>query len=418
MNQHNFEHMQSTKLGFLFGVFCVWTFVLLGRPQDIFTFLAPIRPALTLGIVMFLVFILMNRGSSRNSFNNTQVKLYTAFICVMIISVPFAIYRRMAFMFFFTGYISAILFFFIFYKVVDSVKKLETILFIGCLGAGIYSISALIEGHWFQRLWFGRMFDPNDLVFFTLSFLPLNFVFLSKDNPLLKRLVCMSNLVFGVLLILMTGSRGGIVAFGAAILMLLLTKSHTIKLSYKAMIVVLCLAALYYASARIGLERYEGFADIREDYNVTDETGRLHVWERALKIMLRHPFTGVGLNCFMEAIGTDRKEQGLIPIWQAPHNSLIQIGTETGIIGLILFALMSFKAFRIFGQVKAKTHPEKLVKISEMARVGFVGHFTAGMFLSGAYSVYWALYIVLSAILSHLIAIPEDIDKKHSASNT
>ncbi len=406
MNQYHLEEIHSTKRGFLFTIFCVWAFVLLSRPQDIFTFMAPLRPALTLGIVVFFVFLLKNPGSaSRTSFNNPQIKLYTALVCVMIISVPFAYYRRGAFMEIFTKYASVVLFFFIFFKVVDSTEKINRILFISCLGAGLYSVFALTKGISAEnRLFFGNTFDPNDFSFFTLSFFPYNFLFLSRENSVVKRLICIGNLVAGAILILMTGSRGGFIAFSVVIFMLFLTKTHSIKFLYKIVLVVLCLAAVSLNPSKIDFERYKTIGNLEEDYNLTSEEGRWSVWKIGLKIMLSHPLTGVGVNCFNEAIGRDRDERGLDrSYWQAPHNMLIQIGSETGVIGLVLFGLLSFRAFRIFGRVKKGARSEKLVKIGEMAGVGFAGHFISGMFVSQAYSIYWGFYMALSAVLPGLM---------------
>jgi O-antigen ligase len=80
----------------------------------------------------------------------------------------------------------------------------------------------------------------------------------------------------------------------------------------------------------------------------------------------------------------------------------VQIGTETGVIGLALFLLMSLNVFRIFGKVHSNSPSESLIRISEMGRAGFLGLFVSGMFLSQAYSFYWAFYIVLSAALNRL----------------
>jgi len=48
---------------------------------------------------------------------------------------------------------------------------------------------------------------------------------------------------------------------------------------------------------------------------------------------------------------------------------LIQIGVETGVAGLIRFALIGFKAFRIYGKVREKVDSTELAKIAELARV-------------------------------------------------
>jgi O-antigen ligase len=403
MNQN---HIKNQENRFFFTLFCFWTFVLLCRPQDIFTFLAPIRPALVLGLFTFILFVLTKPGSAHHTlFKNKQVKLYIALICVMLLSIPFAIYRRAAFESIFLGYINVILFFFIFFIVVNTIKKLKTILLIGCLGTGLYWVFALMGGGDISgRLRFGSMFDPNDLAFFTLSLLPFNLIFLSKDNNWLKRFVCVINFVVGVLVILLTGSRGGFVGFLFVFLMLFFTKTITFRLPYKVVFAVLIMIIVLTGIIKIGFERYQSITDLKDDYNITAETGRKKVWETGIRVMLSHPLTGVGFECFGEAIGTDREERGLTPRWQAAHNSLIQIGAETGVIGFILFAIMSFKAFMIFGQVRKKAASEELVRIGEMAKVGFLGHFISAMFLSQAYSIYWAFYIVISAVLCNLLA--------------
>jgi O-antigen ligase len=376
--------------------------------------MAPIRPALIVGLFTFLVFIVTKPTSvSDMSINNGQVKLYAVLVGIMMLSIPFALYRKGAFMFLFTHYINVILFFFIFYKIVDSPKKLMNVLFLACLGTGLYSASALIEGGFVsQRLYFGGMFDPNDLAFFSLSFLPFNLIFLSRDNKFLRRFICMCTFVLGILLILVTGSRGGIVAFLVVTLMLLFKRTDTFKLSYKFVFVGLILIAVFAKVVTINLERYASIGDLKNDYNITSETGRLEVWKTGLQLMLARPLTGVGINCIGEAMGTYREDKGLIPRWQTAHNSLIQIGVETGIVGFILFALISFKAFRIFGKLREKTDSKELIKIAEMARVGFIGHFITVMFLSQAYSVYWAFYIVLSAVLFDLSAKEGKLESK------
>lgn len=388
--------------------------MLLCRPQDLFEFLVPVRPALILGIATFLVFIVkMSTLAPGGSFSNLQVKLYVGLIVVMIISIPFALYRRAAFEFFFLQYINVVLFFFLFLNIIDSLKRLLTLLFVACSGTSLYLAFALMSGELVdRRLSFGGMFDPNDLAFFALSFLPLNLILISKNNNAVKRVICFSNVVISVLVVLETGSRGGFFAFCAVLLMLLLAKTITFKLSYKLLFVGLMAIVLLLNAGSIDFERYQGITNLEEDYNITDETGRLEVWKIGLRFMVEAPLTGVGIGCFPEAIGTDRAKRGLISRWQEVHNSLIQIGVETGGIGFLFFAVMSLNAFRVLGQAKKRAQSIELVKIAEMARMGFVGHFIAAMFLSQAYSVYWAFYMVFSAVVDRLSKQEEGLDAR------
>jgi len=206
----------GTKQGALFVIFCIWTFVLLCRPQDIFPFLAPIRPVLITTILTLFLFLLRYHTLlDLESLEEPQVKLYTVLIAIMIIGIPFSLYRRGSFMMVFTVYVNVILFFYIFFRLVDSIQRVYTVILMGCIGNGIYSAFSLLWGDYQAgRLSFGGMFDPNDLCFFAISFLPLNFLFILHDHRLWVRLTCIGSVGFNILLILLTGSRGGLLALG------------------------------------------------------------------------------------------------------------------------------------------------------------------------------------------------------------
>jgi len=398
----------------LFKMFCIWTFVLLCRPQDMFPFLGALRPALSTGMLtLLLVFIQQRELKGPPFFNERQVKYFTALLFVMVFGIPFSLYPRLSFMTIFTGYLSVVLFFYIFYKVVDSVAKLCTVLLVGCLGTGLYTAFSVASGSLGSgRLAFGGMFDPNDLAFFTLAFLPLNLLFISRDNPRWVRLACIGSFGAGTLLILLTGSRGGFLAFAVAAAILLLGKTRTIGFSLKVVVISMCVVFIGLSS--VDTERYQTILEVEQDYNVTAETGRLAIWKIGMRAFLANPLTGVGVNCFNEAVGRDREARDLNVLkWQTAHNSVVQIGTETGIVGLALFLAMSLNVFRIFGRIKRTACEEKLVKIGEMGIVAFAGLCVAGLLLSQAYSFYWAFYVAFSAIANQLIAKEQAIGNQH-----
>lgn len=389
----------------VFFLFCLWTFVLLCRPQDIFPALSPLRPALATGILTLGVVAANLRDlSGPRFFQERQVKFYTYLLLIMVLGVPTSLYARLSFMTIFTEYINVVIFFFIFYKVVDSVQKLSTVLLMGCLGNGLYSAFSVTAGNFGSgRLSFGGMFDPNDLAYFALGFLPLNLIFISRENPLWVRLACLGSFGVGMLLIFLTGSRGGLLAFAVSAALLLLFKTRTIGFFLKAAFVVSGLIIISYSP--INTERFRTLLSIQEDYNVQGEEGRLAIWEIGGRAMLANPFTGVGVGCFNNAVGQDREARGAETLkWQTAHNSVVQVGTETGIIGLILFLLLSWNVLGIFRRVKKVAVSDRLIKIGEMGFIGFTGLFISGLFLSQAYSLYWAFYVALSAVVNQLLA--------------
>lgn len=396
---------EPARSGALFTTFCFWTFVLLCRPQDIFPALEPLRPALLTGVfTLFMVLVRWGDLSRAPLFSERQLRLYAALLVVMVMGIPFSLYARISFELLFYGYVNIVLFVFIFFKVVKNIERLSTVILVGCLGNGLYSLYAVMSGELlFGRLYFAEMFDPNDLAFFALSFLPLNLLFVSRGNPLMIRIAAACSFGAGTLLILISGSRGGFVAFAVAAFLLLFMKNRIVRPFMKIMFVVLCL--VFVSLAPLNTERYMTLTEIEEDYNLKDETGRLNLWKIGMSAMIHNPLTGVGVGNFPMAVGIDRQRRGIEErSWQTAHNMVVQIGTETGVIGMTLFLLMSLNVMRILRRVKRGRCPEKLDRIAEMGLAGFVGLFVSGMFLSQAYSFYWAFYVVFSAVVSHLAA--------------
>jgi len=392
---------RQDKTNHLFLVFIIWSFILLCRPQDYIIFLEYLRPNLSLGLVTMLLYLLTANSLPKIS-ANTQIKLYKYFFIIMIASVPFSYYRSASLMDL-ISYISIVMFVFLFYQLSDTIDKLLKILVLYCSGVGIYEVFILISGDLSGgRISVGRMFDPNDIAFYIISFLPFNLLFISNINRAFIRVISAINLIVGLVVILKTGSRGGLIALIAVCVYLLFKKTKTVKITFmkKAMFAIVAVALLQFVN--MSTERYKTILDLKDDYNFTEETGRIGIWKTGITLMLSHPFTGVGINRFPEAIGLEREKIGLPPKWQTAHNSLVQIGTETGIFGLILFCFMSINVFRITGDILNKSQSEELLKVTEMLRVAFLGHLICAFFISQAYSVYWAFIIVLSAVLQNL----------------
>lgn len=385
-------------------IFSIWTFILLCRPQDYLSFLEILRPGFTFGLLTLLVFFFSaNKGEQIS--DSKQFRLFRYLIIVMIIGIPFSYYRSASLKDVFDYASVAMMFFYLFYKLVNEIDKLHNLMFAYCVGVAIYSVYVLKSGDFSgDRITFGSMFDPNDIAFFIISFLTFNLIFLSKDNKTHTKFIAAINILIGLIVILKTGSRGGLIATISVIAYLMFVKTTTVKLSFTIKATALIIAAIVALQfIEINSERYKTILTLKNDYNVTGEEGRIAIWETGLKLMLSHPLTGVGMNRFSEGIGRDREERGLGSAkWQAPHNSIVQIGTETGIFGLILFCLMSSNVFKITGLVINKSRSEVLIKTSEMVRAGFIGHFISTMFLSQAYSVYWVFYLILSSVLNRL----------------
>lgn len=342
----------------------------------------------------------------------------------MIFGIPFALHKRYAFNYIFKLYLSNMLFFCIFVVQVNSIKKLEKVLFTLCLSVFFYSIFTLATGKFFQgidvsgelqdrRFSAGGMFDPNDLAYFFVSLLPLVSFFISKNEAIYKKIIAAISIVISLYVILLTGSRGGFLGLAAVLLLITFTKLGGLKVSQKIILVVCLIIGFACYSHKIDMNRYLSMTSIEDDYNLTDETGRLGIWKRGIQVTLSHPITGVGVNCFPMAIGYSRQEEGVIPKWQSPHNSYIQVATEVGLIGFTLFILIIIKCLKNFAHFKEiNTTNYELLQLNSISRLlllGFIGHLVCALFLTQAYSVLFTLFFALSAVVRRLYSNCEAI---------
>lgn len=401
MKTHEIIHIQQGERGALFAFFSIWSFLLLCRPQDYIPALVPFRLALVFSIVTLSVYII--KCNSRSEYTvNKQLKLYLILFVMLIISVPFSYYPRFSLQEV-LKYTNILFFVYIFYQIVDSTQKVRLIILMFCVGITIYASYILLSGSYLDnRISYGSMFDSNDIAYVIVSFLPFNFLFISKDNKFYIRVAAIVNMLVCVLVILKTGSRGGVLALSLVAAVLLFTKSTVLSFSIWKKVFIGVSAIIIMQFVDFNSERLRTIFSLENDYNLTEETGRVAIWKTGIQLMLTHPFSGVGMDRFPEVVALDREKRGLPPKWQAVHNSLIQIGAETGLFGFLVFSLLCFNVFKISNQIVKGTQLPDLAMISEVAKLGFLGQFVSSMFISQAYSAYFAFFIALSAVLKRM----------------
>lgn len=389
-----------------FAVFLLYTFILLGRPQDFFPVLAPLRLALVLTILCLAM--TYTRSGSMKFLKSGESKKYFFFYFLMIAGIPFAIHKRMALDYIFLLYLSNVLFFYFCLAHIGSFKKLKTTVFVITLSVLLYSAFSLTMGAFSSgRFSFGTMYDPNDLAYFLVSLFPLNLFFVFQNGSPAKKIVGTAAAAASVAVILFSGSRGGFIGFAAVIIMLLFSKNAHLRSLYKLVVIggVFLIALLY--SEKINTERYLTLKNISEDYNMIDDFGRKRIWEKGLGFVLSNPLTGVGVDCFGKAIGDSRAARGEIPRWQAAHNSYLQVAAETGLVGFAVFVSLIIYSYKNFQKQKKNTAriaagQYELNDIAGLLQAGFTGSLVAAFFLSQAYSILFTLFFALSAVIRKL----------------
>lgn len=185
------------------------------------------------------------------------------------------------------------------------------------------------------------MFDANDLGLVFLMGLPLAFLF-SFNAQGVGRWIARA-LVVGVPVgVALTGSRGAMVGFVVLGPVLFFTLSR-IGIGKRVGAVALVAISLAVAAPEGYWEQMRTILDPDEDYNVTEDYGRVALAKRGVGYMLSYPIFGVGIGNFSRAEGTisslavEALSSGQSAQWWAPHNTYVQVGAELGAIALLIW---------------------------------------------------------------------------------
>jgi O-antigen ligase len=397
-----------------FGLFLLCSFVLLARPQDILTFLQPMRPALVTVILATAAMVLGGRLKEISAVLSTaESKRYLLFFLIMIVGIPFAYYPRLALAGVFQSYLINMLFFFLLVSQVTSLQRLKSFLWVTCLATLTYSVfggilQSGVFGDGRVRV-FGNMFDANDTAYVLVSLFPLCLYFVRFNEGLLKRLVAIVAAISAIAIILQTGSRGGLLAFGTVLLIVLLTTIEGVSKGNKIFFVVILATTVFLIRDKIDMERYLTLSDISSDYNVTDVGGRLEIWQQSMELIRTNPITGVGFDCFAFAVSYVRELAGESYLrWQPVHNSYLQIASEIGLIGFGIFVLINLRTFFTFLHIggvqtqQASRETSEMSALGSLMLLGFTGLSVSGLFLTQGYSIFSTLYFALAAVMGRL----------------
>jgi O-antigen ligase len=397
-----------------FRLFLLCSFVLLARPQDVFTVLQPLRPALVLMVLAAAALLLGGRAQGLPAaLARPETKRYLAFFAIMLAGIPFAYHKGQAFEAVVLGYSLNVLYFILLVSQVTTLERLKRLVWILCLATAMYSLiggllqSGSLAGGRFQVA--GDAFDPNDTAYVLLALFPLCLYFVRFDEGSTRRLIALAAVCSALATILLTGSRGGLLALGAVLLILLLSRVGNIGAGAKALIVVALALAWALLGDVINVERYKGLFDLSSDYNVAAQGGRLDLWQRGVEMSLDHPLTGVGVDSFAFANHEYRTRAGETFLrWQVPHNSFVQVAAEVGLIGFALFAFINLRSVVTFIRASASRSAQPTPPSREFAAMGglmllgFAGLLVSGFFLSQGYSIFATLYFALAASMERI----------------
>ncbi len=252
----------------------------------------------------------------------------------------------------------------------------------------------------------GTVGDPNELAAFLLVGLALGAgIVLGRANSVSMRVlaaVAVPLCAFGILLSL---SRGGLVAFGAALVAGTVFAGRW-RIPITATLLVVAIGGLLYFTELAPLPARERVT------TANGGAGRSDIWKLGLRMVRAHPVTGVGVGNFPVvspdyALQPGELQRADLIFSEAPkitHNTYLEVMSEEGIPGVLLFVIAigsclfcSLRAARIW----AARGDTTMEAIARSVFLGLFGMLVADFFISEMFSkLLWVMLTIGPALLA------------------
>jgi len=187
---------------------------------------------------------------------------------------------------------------------------------------------------------------PNELAGLLVALLPYLIALFQVVKNFFLRVVMLATGVVSLTMITMSGSRSGFISLFIVGLFYVIRSRHK---AVSLLVVVTVAIATWnlmpteYQQRYLSVETYAqgGQLDASNEF-------RLAIWNAGARMFLDHPLLGVGLGQFSTAYG--KKYSGVQHgAWANPHNLLLQVACETGLIGLFFYGNFLWQIFKANG---------------------------------------------------------------------
>jgi len=236
----------------------------------------------------------------------------------------------------------------------------------------------------------GMISDPNDLSAHLLLVLPcLVFVMLRPRSPMVVRLLSGSGILYGIFLLLRSGSRGGFLALSFTLLLAIIIATPRQRL-IAALAVPAMLVALIAALPEPTWNRLKSISDNSDttEAAASSREARIYLLKKSIEFTVQHPIFGVGPGQFQNFEGIQAIAEGRAGNWHATHNTFTQVSSECGIPALVFFLGAMISSFRALWRAQRKAAAIKKKEIAvavSCVTLSLAGYTAASLFLANGY---------------------------------
>lgn len=371
------------------GLF-LFTLVLCFRPYEFSSALSWMSSsAFWIAVVTLVVFVVTQLGLEGNlTARPREINLVLVLLLTALLSIPGAYNPRESWDAF-VEFLKVVLIFIVMVNVVRSGMRLRLLLWVAVAVSIVLSVGALsnyrsgtyalVEGRAGGVI--GGMFgNPNYMALQLVTIIPIVAALLLAAKGGVKKLI------YGACLILMVGgcvvtfSRGGLIGLfaTAAVLTWKIGRSQRVAGLIAVVLMVVASIALL-LGGRLGL----GDASAIE---------RQAVLFRSIRVALRHPLLGIGMNNFH-----------IVSIRElVSHNAYTQVAAELGLVAAAAYIMFMLSPFKKLRQIERETfqarHNSRFYYLAIGLQASLVGYMVSSFFASVAYQ--WYVYYLVGYALS------------------
>lgn len=246
----------------------------------------------------------------------------------------------------------------------------------------------------------GYFQNSGELTIQMLMFAPIAYRLAITLKPWLSKIkfwIALGAPITAMMTVMGASSRGGQLG-------MLFQLYHTFlkgRLNFKTILLVATLAGAAYAF--MPAEQLDRFRSAGSDK--TSEQ-RLLYWKHGLDMIQENPLLGVGYFNFAYYYESHFRHDMLYETAQLPHNIFIQIGTDSGVLGLFIYVMLILGVFRANATVRRVLRQDKnnwLYGLSLGLDAAFVGFLIAGQFVTVGYYPFMWINMAFSIALKNVV---------------
>ena len=240
--------------------------------------------------------------------------------------------------------------------------------------------------------------DNNDFALAVNMSIPMIYYLAQTETSMRLKLALNASLLFAVIGVVLTYSRGGLVGLCMVTVVLVLQSRHKVR---GLSVILGVILVVFIAAPGKWIERMETIRTAAQ----TDPSARsrLFAWKFSTELALDHPVFGGGFETFTGEL-YDRYGMGGQEIVHGPHSIYFQMMAEHGFTGLAIYLALLvsclFTCRRIRRWCRIHDPDNWLIAYCNMVIASLVAYATSGAFLGRAYFDMFYQLVATTILLS------------------